>query len=65
MVVTEKRMKEVRMVLEETKKEAEELIANILILLEKLDEIKTSEDADNWDDLSYELLTEFSHLKIF
>ena len=65
MVVTENRMKEVRMVLEETKKEAEELVANILILLEKLDEIKTSEDADNWDDLSYELITGFSHLKIF
>ena len=64
MVVTENRMKEVRMVLEETKKEAEELVANILILLEKLDEIKTSEDADNWDDLSYELITGFSHLKI-
>ena len=65
MVVTENRMKEVRMVLEETKKEAEELVANILILLEKLDEIKTSEDADNWDDLSYELITGFSYLEIF
>ena len=65
MAVTENRMKEVRMVLEETKKEAEELVANILILLEKLDEIKTSEDADNWDDLSYELITGFSHLEIF
>lgn len=65
MVVTENRMKEIRTALEEIKKEAEKLSANMVILLGKLDEVKTLEDAKNWDDLSYELITGFSHLEIF
>ena len=64
MIVTENRMKEIRTALEEIKKEAEKLSANMVILLGKLDEVKTLEDAKSWDDLSYELITGFSHLDV-
>lgn len=60
----EMEIKEIRIMLKEIGKEAEELVANIPVLLEELDKIKTVEDAKNWNDLCTKLILEFRHLDV-
>ena len=64
-IIKNEKIIEIREALEEVKAEAEQMVANMSILLEELKKVKTKEDGERFDDLADRLTTGYNHLEIF
>ena len=62
--ISNERLIEVRVIVDEIKAEAEQMVTNMSTLLEELEKVKTKEDAQRFDDLVDRLTTGYRHLEI-